>query len=420
MKKLLAGISLAFACAGFSVAGDIKIDFYNKLYTDNAVLYHHEYDWWGDSNNDGLEEKYTNKDTKSDFPAIKNLMFAEIKTEKVDAMAKGTFAIDDDYDGGHHFGIDGEINDYYIAFRPFKPLTLSLHRNDFANGSLLPVYADKKGYNGHVWAGNIGSHGFTATYSPELKKGELRFAATVPFNTISESADGRTTNWIDGENSRGEDEELDIGLGVIYSLDIIEIGASVQDVADDDERQIAGFIDLPGLFGALPALKIGGGIAHTEAKLRTASTDLISVGGCNFTFVSPLGATITYHHTYGLSYQNLLSSYVDMNFEHFELKADLLYNFSEDNEYVWAPGCSYDLYSAVQFLFKISSLNAKVTGKILKDFTDNGADMALFGGFGLSYQVNEQNEVGAGIEGDFCSDNWHLAFPVYWKYSIKQ
>ena len=439
MKKAAVLLMAFFAATGFAFADDLKISFYNKIFTEDAVLFHHEF------KDNRLNKKH--KDTDSDFPAIKEKMYAEIMTERVDAMVEITASIDD-YDD-RHFGIDGDIDDYYIEFRPIHPITLGLHTSIFAGGSLLPIYDD------NVWAGNIGSYGFTTTWRPSVLKDALRVAVTVPFNTIAADS-ARRKNWLNGSDVTGyhywdaenwddyydEDDFLyegkfDVGLGLIYDHgDYLQVGFSAQDIADPDERQIGVFVDLPGLFGILDNLTIGGGFAHSE-RPRVAFDDLISIGhdevSIRYRSVDQDGEPITVTRIIescarGLAYENLLTSYLKMEFDNFNLTAEMLYNFKEDpksnlynydmrNIYSRVPD---DFYGAASFGFGLAGFNATATGKLLKDLSKKGAKAVHFGGFYLDYDINKSNSVGAGVEADICDKDWHLALPLYWKYSFER
>lgn len=436
MKKAAVLLMAFFAATGFAFADDLKISFYNKIFTEDAILSHHEWTC------PGWHKKH--KDTDSDFPAIKEKMYAEIMTERVDAMVEITASIDD-YDN-RHFGIDGDIDDYYIEFRPIHPVTLGLHTSIFAGGSLLPIYDD------NVWAGNIGSYGFTTTWRPSVLKDALRVAVTVPFNTIAADS-ARRKNWLNGSDAAGahywdaegweydEDDfmyegKFDVGLGLIYDHgDYLQVGFSVQDIADPDERQIGVFVDLPGLFGILDNLTIGGGFAHSE-RPRVAFDDLISIGHDETEIVKSHGPGETdgpypvggVYCAYGLAYENLLTSYLKMEFDNFNLTAEMLYNFKEDSK-SYLPGYDmrniyarvpYDFYGAASFGFGLAGFNATATGKLLKDLSKKGAKAAHFGGFYLDYDINKSNSVGAGVEADICDKDWHLALPLYWKYSFER
>ena len=425
MKKIIASLVAVALASSLAFADDIKINFYNKVFSEDYFMAHHEWE-----TTDASGDTVKHKKTGTDFPAIKERMFAEIFTERVDAMVKATMKFDDDdsyYDDGagnnikhpEHFYIDGDIDDYYVEFRPIHEVTFGLHTGIFADGSYLPIYDD------NVWAGNVGSNGFTATWRPSVLKDALRIAVTTPFNTIA-ADDNRTENWVNGDKKYGgEADEFDIGTGVIFTQDFFQIGFSVQDVLDSDERQFGAYVNLPGFFNIVPQMTIGGGIAHSE-RIRYAFDDLIGQGD-HFSVHEDEWRDESYDNTYedrgrscshGLAYEDLLSSYLLMEFEHFNLSAEMLYNFKEN--YNFGKGGAYDFYGAASFGFGLAGFNATATGKLLKDFTKHGAKAVHFGGFYLDFDINDNNTVGVGAEVDVCDKDWHAALPVYWKYHFEK
>ena len=426
MKKIIATLVAGVSAFGLAFADDIKINFYNQVYSEDYFMAHHE---WEDAAGD------THKKTGTDFPGIKERMYAEVFTDRVDAMVKATMTFDDDDDyktnanGGvkhvEHYYIDGDIDDYYIEFRPIHEVTLGLHTGIFADGSYLPIYDD------NVWAGNVGSNGFTATWRPSALNDALRIAVTTPFNTIA-ADDDRTKNWVTGnkkytkgtgDDAETEEDDFDIGAGVIFTQEFFQIGFSVQDILDADERQFGAYVNFPGFFDIVPQLTIGGGVAHSE-RVRTAFDDLIGQGEHFYVSESEYedldegGTRRVASCKHGLAYEDLVSSYLLMEFDHFNLSAEMLYNLKEN--YPLGTEGAYDFYGAVSFGFGLAGFNATATGKLLKDLTKHGAKAVHFGGFYLDYDINEHNTVGVGAEVDVCDKDWHAALPVYWKYHFEK
>lgn len=370
MKKIISSMVAVALASSLSFADELKLSFYNKLYEEDAILQH----------SDEADE------TSKDFPGLKERMQAEVTSEKVDAMVKATVTLDD-YDE-KHFGLQGKVNDWYVEFRPIEKVALGLHTGIFADGSTLPIYDD------NVNAGNIGSDGFTVSAFPIEK---LRVALTAPFS-FDGSDDKGDINWLNGKEEDGEQEKFNIGFGAIYDHELFQIGASVQDVADSDERQIGAYINMPNLFGKLEGLTIGAGFAHSETALSVVGDeDLISVGDL----------------TSCVYYEDLLSAYAAFETEKFSVSAEMAYNLGYDDDTV------YDLYAAASVSFGIvENLSATATGKILVDLKDKDETQKslTMGAIAVDYDVNENNTVGAEFDIAMQDKDWAIAVPVYWKY----
>ncbi len=376
MKKIIASL-VAIAIASSVAFAEVKFSFYNKLYEDGTIAYH----------SDAADDTYT------DFPAIKERMYFEVLTDRVDAMVKATVALDDyDY---KHFGLQGSLDDWYIEFRPIEILTLGMHTGIFSDGSYLPIYDD------NLYAGNIGSDGFTVTLRP-AKDQDLRISLTAPFS-FDGSDDAADVNWLNGKEEDGEDEEFNIGIGAIYGQDLFQIGLSLQDVIDSDERQFGAYVNLPTLFGLSESLTLGAGFAHTWADYATAFKDLTYFGG--------------------LGYENLLSAYATFDLDKVSFAAELLYNLGgNDDVFLDDDGVfiGYDFYSALSVSFGLAdALTATAKGKILTDSTSSskgGQETAFAAAFALDYDINDNNTVGVEFDFDTCDSDWAIAVPLYWKY----
>ena len=395
MKKIIASL-VAVALASSVAFADVKLSFYNKLYEDSSILDHYD----NGKDDDGDSE------TVTDFPGINERMFVEVLSDRVDAMVKATMTLDD-YDE-QHFGIQGKVNDWYIEFRPIEMITLGMHTAINPDGSYLPVYDDNLG------AGNIGSDGFTVTFKPIEN---LRIGVTTPFS-FDGSDKAKDVNWLDGKAERGEDEEFNTGIGAIFDHEKFQIGASIQDILDSDERQVGAYINMPGLFGVYEPLTIGAGFAHSECYQRTFS-DLISVG----------------HLEAGIGYENLLNAYATVEFEKFSLSAEMLYNLGGDDEWVKAMGFNpltydgddgiygYDFYTGASISFGlVDKLTATATGRLLMDMTSSskgGFKNMLFGSFAINYDLNDRNTLGAEFDVATRDKDWAIAIPVYWKYHFE-
>ena len=377
MKKIITVLAAAALASSLAFADDIKLSFYNKLYEEDAILNH----------SDEADE------TTKDFPGIKERMYAEITSDRVDAMVKATFKLDDHDE--KHFGLQGNVDDWYVEFRPVHQITLGLHTGIFADGSTLPVYDD------NLAAGNIGSDGFTVTYRPI---DALRISATAPFSFDGDYSN-KEINWINGSKDvldedgdpDPEDENFNIGFGAIYDHELFQIGFSIQDVADSDQRQIGAYLNAPNLFGAVEGLTLGAGFAHSEEWLSDSLGDLISVGEIEG----------------GVVYEDLLNAYAAYEMEKFSLTAEMVYNLGADKE------SGYDFYLAAAISFGlVENLTATATGKILVDLKDKDEKLknVTMGAFALDYDVNDNNTIGAEFDVAVFDKDWAIAVPVYWKY----
>ena len=386
MKKIISTLAVLASALGLASA-DVQFNFYNKLYEEDPFVTHME-----DADGNGKEVSKT----KSDFMGIINRMYFEVFTDRVDAMVKADVRLDDNDAGPFetdYLYLEGRIKDWYLEFRPIEPVTLSLHTGIFADGSYLPVYDDC------ITASNIGSDGFTLTARPVEG---LCLAFSLPFGMNSDSYGWQ--NYINGDKDKGEAKPFDFRLGAIYGQELFQIGLSIQDVADNDERKIGAYLNLPTLFGASDKLTVGAGFAHSE-KYSGVVSEEDSIW---------LGDAITGD----VHYKNLLNAYATIDFDSLSFAAESTYNLGDDNE-----EASYDLYAAANVSFGISDkLSAGVTGKILADLASKGEKNKeiLFGAIGLSYDVNDSNSVGIEFNIAKQDKNWAVAIPVYWKYHFEK
>ena len=93
MKKILSTLAVLAFALGFASA-DVKFSFYNKLYEEDAFVDHYD----NGRDDDGNSESVT------DFMGIKNRMYFEVFTDRVDAMIKADVRFDDN--DNDHYGLD--------------------------------------------------------------------------------------------------------------------------------------------------------------------------------------------------------------------------------------------------------------------------------------------------------------------------
>lgn len=372
MKKLAAAALTAFTLLCSAIA-ESSVSFYNKIYEEDYFY----------ANNDGETEK--------DFPVIKDKMNVEYTSEHVDASITAIVGIDDFDD--RHYAIDGYIDDWYLEWRLFQPLTIGLHDNIYSEGSALPIYDD------NLANGNIGSDGFTVVYRPGIFKNKLRLGATLPFNfTKDEDGFGSEPNWLKTKDDEDDNKYIDFGLGAIYTDDFIEIGFTAKDISDSDERLIGATISFPNLFGAVEGFTIGGGFTNAKGK-NAGFDDLVSVLGNDF----------------GITGENLINANLSFERNAFGLVAEFLYNVKDDEN-------DYDLYTACNVSFTAKEkLTVTTGGKFLCDLNSDTKDSCknIIGALiGAEFSINEHNQIG--IEVDFFQRDKVKAYavPVFWKWTM--
>lgn len=401
MKKIaLALAAITFSASAFAA----DVSFYNKVYEDDPFYAH-------------TDKKYTEdhkNDSATDFPVLKDEMSVEYKSEHVDAAITAVVGLDD-FDE-RHFGIDGYIDDWYVEYRLFQPVTLGLHDNIYMDGSALPVYDD------NISGGNIGSDGFTVVYRPSFLDNKLRLSATLPFNFTKDDFDEENPNWLKTKDSDDDTKYVDFGLGAIYDNELFQIGVTVRDILDSDERVFGSYISFPDIFGKVEGLTVGGGITHTERKGFSgddySAEELDDAGFDDLTWFG------------GVTGENLVSA--NLTFEKEDLPvsfaADFLYNLGEkfcgaqdDGSEIFA----WDLYTAASLTFAINDqFSAYVGGKLLVDTKNDSkvqkdkAENVYGVNLGVDFQLDDHNSLGAGFEYQTFDSNYMIAVPVYWQWTL--
>lgn len=408
MKKIaLALAAIAFSASAFAA----DVTFYNKVYEEDAFYYH----------DDEADENTT------DWPVLKDEMSVEYQSEHVDASITAVVGYDD-FDN-QHFGIDGYIDDWYVEYRLIEPLTLGLHDNIYADGSYLPVYDD------NVQGGDIGSDGVTITWRPSFLNNALRIAGTLPFNfTKDEDNFGNDTNWLKTKDDDDDDKYVNIGIGAIYDHELFQLGVSVQDIADGDERVIGAYVSFPGLFGQVEGLTIGGGLTHASRESFEGDdyfVDDLDDRGIGFNDLTWFG---------GVTGENLVSANLTYEKEGAPVSVgvDFLYNLGqkyigsglETDESGWTASddssiYAWDLYTAASLTFGITEqLSATVGGKLM---VDTAADDDVQGdklenvygvNLGVDFTLDDHNSFGAGFEFQTCDSDYQIAVPLYWQWDL--
>ena len=426
MRRIIASaLAIATGC-GIAFA-DVHVNFYNKVYSDEPIVRHHPR--LPKVEDPNAKRKAFSEDTyypdekfRTDiyFPGIKEEMYADISTDKVDAGVKGIMTLGQSIDS-NHFRFEGVIDDWWVEFRPINMLTLGLHDSIYADGSYLPIWDD------NVTGGNVGSDGFTAVVTPI--KG-LRFAGTVPSGM--DKGDGY--NWINGtKKSEARYEEhcnFHFGLGAIFDYeDVFQVGASFQGIPCNYDRQFGVYVNMPGFFGLVKELSIGAGYTHAWTKFHTHNGNRDSHYGEQTENV--MEELISWA---GLTYEDLLNLYVSYDAGKFGVTAELAFNFSDDKNlarkyeydddryrYSYGRNDIYDLYSALSVSFGLAkNLTATATGKMLLDFADdNDIDPGFGAALGVDYELDKRNMLGAKVEVNVVDEYWDVAVPVYWKYTLE-
>ena len=411
MKKVLT--AAAAFLLGFSAFSEVSYRFYNKIFSDTLTVHHVDKDYLKTDLDFKLNEYgKEKKDSYTDFSflGIYNRVYAEFKTDKTDAMIKATLGFKDwTNDSDYGFRWTGYVDDWFVEYRPWNYLTLGFHDGIYMDGSYLPIYDD------NLYSGNIGSEGITAVYRPAALKGALRLAATAPFTT--------NTNWIYADeddynkssDSKVGDDIFDVGLGAIYTIDLFQVGVSIQDIFDGDERRVGAYINLPTLFGMSKKVTVGGGYAHSE-YWGVYNYD----NSASFDDYTEFG---------GVNGKNLLSGYLTYD-GNVDVSAEFVWNMNEKgfrnfhhHSYEsWKWG-GWDLYVAGSAKFWISkTVTGEVVGKLVTDLVKQDGDEWLSNIYAAQFKLNSRltkhSEVEASVSVDYFDRNYKVCFPCYWKYTF--
>ncbi|MBQ0052536.1 MAG: type IX secretion system membrane protein PorP/SprF [Treponema sp.] len=371
MKKIAMAV-LAAAVFGASLFAEAKVTFENKVFEDDVISF-----------DDGNE-------STTDFPALKERMAVQLDSDKVDAYVKATLALDD-YDG-KHFGVQGEVNDWWVEFRPVDPITLCLHDNIYSDGSYLPIYDD------NMAGGNIGSDGFTTVIRPPVFNKAFRLGLTVPFS-FDGSEDEKDRNYFNGNKDDGEDENFHFGVGVIYSLPKFQLGFTAQNLTCSDDRVIGVSVNFPGTF--VEGLTVGAGFTNAAAK-DAGFGDILSFSD---------------DYAVGVTGENVINAAVSYEKDAFSCAVETLIS-TEDK--VDGEKFLFNKYVGVSVGYAATdALSFGAFGKfLLVTDSDVFEDNAMGFGFTADYAINDNNTVGVEFDYNMCGDASAIAVPVYWKYSF--
>ena len=398
MKKVLLA-ALAFF-AGTALFAEVQYKFYNKLYSDTLTVTHtnKDYAYPFSVYNNGYDDKDSHTD--ADFFGFGNRVYAEITTARVDAMVKADIVFDDfTGDDDYAFMWDSVVKDWYVEYRPFSFLTFGFHDSIYMQGSYLPVYDD------NLYSGNIGSEGLTVIVTPPVLDNALRFSLTTPFTDTKE-------NWLLADDDHVGDSHFNVGAGAVLTTDMVEIGATLQDMFDGNERTFGTYVYLPTLFGLNKRIDVGAGIAFSK--------DYVCDYNGNPTF---------YDYTVfgGVTGEKLTNLFVSYYGDSFSLNAEMVYNFGEDYS---SPYLYWDFYTAASVSFSITNkLSATIVGKLLVDtkkgYGPEPTELKPYhvanvyaGEVLLDYALNKHNEFEVGCKTDLFDGNFVARFPVYWKYTF--
>ncbi len=346
MKKTLKAfaVTAAFLAAGACAFAETSVNAYNKLSSDLVKI---------DMTEDG---------TTTSFPGVKNRIYAEVLSDRVDAMVKGDliFSIEDavnsDLKEYNYLKMDLELADWYVEVRPIDMLTIGLHDGITTPGSYLPVYDD------NLSSGNMGSD-FSLCLRPI--KG-LRIAGSLDLEADF-GKEGSTPAF---------------NFGADYVLDDIgSFGVIVRDVAATEDDKWDGTL---GVYAGLSCLKdVGFDFVNVGFALNAAADT--GVGG------------------------NLLSIGYSYSNKSFNLSGDFVTNFEAKD---------IDVYLALCPNYKINSnFRTGLSFAVVGSYVENSAAILDFYPY-VDY-VNGSHKIETGVRFNVnTSGETVISFPTYWKYTF--
>lgn len=265
-----------------------------------------------------------------------------------------------------------------MEWRLIQALTIGLHDNIYSDASVLAVLDDE------LEGGNIGSDGFTAIYRPEMFNRALRLAVTIPFNYTKN--DYGDKNWLKGKED-GDTKYVDMGIGAIYTGSAFQVGFTVNDILDDDERLIGFTLNFPNV---VEGLTIGAGFTNYKAgKVEKLSDDLDVTG------------------------ENIINAQLAYETGAFRFVAETVIGLDKKAEYDKYFGVMVG-YEATEAVALGAKFQMSMYGK------DGGLeDNKWTVGATIDYTIDEHNSVG--VEFDYTQTNENekeICVPVYWKWSL--
>ena len=252
------------------------------------------------------------------------------------------------------FGAGYAINDYYIEYRPIDLLGIGFHKSYTLAGSYLPVEDDNV-----AEAGNIGSDlgVFVRPIDGLVIAGGLDFTSLF----------GGRKDWANPYLNFGAEYEI---------ADLLAVGASFRDIIND-ERSIGVYVSFIGVEG----LTINGGFTY-NGSIADVAGNLVTAGAVFEKDAISIGAD-----------------------------AAIALGGDEDED--------FDLYLGASFGYQISEpfgVSVAATFKSDFDADEDGWELGLSPA--VTYSINDNNEIGAGVDITIAGSTTELAFPVYWTYSF--
>ena len=299
----------------------------------------------------------TDDDTESELATFNNEAKAEYASEKLD------FGVTLKFDAGKsaadkdvfEFGSDGYVDDAYIEFRPIDLIGINFHRKYCVAGSYLPCLEKE------IEEANIGSD----------------------FGAFLRPIDGLIIGGgLDFISKFGSDDEKPIlNFGAEYAFqDMITFGASFRNVAaeDEDARTIGVYASYTGIEG----LTLNAGFT------KNGNLEDYNVTG------------------------DLINAAVMFNKDALGIFANLVFSVGGEKD------VDKEIYAGANVCYNVTDAFAvSLYGGYSDDF-DNDDSWGVEINPAVSYTINDNHNVGAGVFVFLMKDTTNISFPVYWKYTF--
>jgi len=223
MKKMVLGAVAALTLAGAAFAGEVTVEFENKISSDVVTI----------------------KDGNSEFAGIKEQVTAELSTEKVDVgVSLITYFNKDDND---NFGLtEYEFDKAYVELKPVDWLGITFNRKVFTEGSYLTIWDD------NIANGDIGSN--LGLFVRPVENLTIGAGVNVPSVFANEA-----------------ENKFDFTAGVDYTTDVFSVGVTLRNPVNN-----LGF----GIFGSykgVEGLTVNVGFAYND-EFAEHKGNLITLG----------------------------------------------------------------------------------------------------------------------------------------------